>query len=424
MSENVESLLHSLQDTNSKRVETLRRLAHHFRSEAKNHVAMIFLREAFRICTTREDLHALMDELSIIGFYANERRAAKWANQFCILMPHIPPPTRRQALHNEHFYLDALCVDRRSHQKLTVQMDEPYVPSNSCLLHDTASDRVVGIVRGVNYSINDHFRYSIRDPEGHLRSTNYWCEIEPDGTVVNSYPIRFQSEAVIRRLRSIHIHGLEDIRICFVGNQLYALAIDWEHCRHPNASMLLCHLNKDEHDQYVITKAVPILYQDHLMQKNWVLFTRDQQLFAVYSHHPLVVLHIDPENGAHRVVTEKFHPTYVLDQLRGSANPIRNRTDDGWLVLTHEVIDLDTRKYVHRFVEYDEPFEQVTRISEPFFFCHLFIEFSLSMFRRANSLTIVFSTRDNSLEWLHVNEDELPWLPTLDAWSHPLSIEA
>ena len=175
---------------------------------------------------------------------------------------------------------------------------------------------------------------------------------------------------------------------------------------HPSVILLNFEL---ERGKYVINKVHPITYNDHICQKNWTIFSQDSKLYALYSHHPLTILEIDPETYQHKVIKEKYS-NYNLSDIRGSANPIR--VGDEWIILVHEVVQKNTRKYYHRFLKYSSVWELID-ISEPFYFNELFVEFSLSIMydNNSNNLSIVYSTRDNTTEIMTIDYSRIPWLP-------------
>lgn len=416
--EAVECVLNALQDASNdnERFEILLQLATHYRVIGKNRIAIVFLRECMQFSLNFSQKCEFMNEISIVCFYAGDKEAAEYATQFCILQNGVPSFHRQQALSNQYYYLKPLSACKNSRrEQLTIPTDFPFISSSACLgYHPDHSNKIVGIVRGVNYSFDDQFRYTVRDVRGHLVTQNYWCELDSETRQLQtcySLPV-IDNNSIPPIIRESTVHGFEDIRMCVIGDKLYALAIDWERCRNGNASILLCHLTQNEsRKQYEITRAIPILYEDHLMQKNWTMFSKDNQLFVIYSHHPLVILQIDTESGEYTVVTNRPSVKYNLDQCRGSANPIRTPQDDGWWVLVHEVVQKDTRKYFHRFIHYNDSFE-VVRVSKPFYFHHLFVEFSLSVFLNAGKdfITIVYSTKDNTTELLSVPCIEIDWL--------------
>jgi hypothetical protein len=161
---------------------------------------------------------------------------------------------------------------------------------------------------------------------------------------------------------------------------------------------------------YMIDRVKPIRYRDEICQKNWVLYSENEKLYAVYSHHPLTILELDTKFvNTERVVMERYSP-YDLSRTRGSSIPVRVGND--YLFLTHEVIPKDTRKYYHRFLRYDNEWN-LKGVSEPFYLNNFYVEFSLSIMynRETDTLLIPFSTRDNTSEIVEMSYSSVNWLP-------------
>lgn len=407
-------------ETAADAIDVLCRLSHHLRCQGRNRTSLVFVNvalerldvESDRIDkTVADNLHArLMEELMIVGYYTGERRRSLMACEYLILNHNVPPGHRQQALNNHIFFIHPHPC-QQNHTRLMIPTSPPYISSSACLVYDQTSNNFEGIVRGVNYTIDKSFRYTIRDPNGHLRTQNYFIRVDRrTGDVKECREVSFaMNEVIIPKLREGTIHGLEDMRVICLDGAWWGLAVDWQHCRNNHGSMLLCRLGRDMRE---IDYAVPIQYEDHKLQKNWVMYTEPTDsvhIYMVYSHYPLTILQVNPCTGLWNVIVNKIDTTYNLDQVRGSANPVR--VHGTYLFLVHEVTQKDTRKYFHRWIEYDEKWE-VTRISEPFYFANLFVEFSLSVayLPDTDRLMIVYSSEDNSTEWVEVDRDDIPWI--------------
>jgi hypothetical protein len=189
---------------------------------------------------------------------------------------------------------------------------------------------------------------------------------------------------------------------------MYGLGVHWEYGQHNHPSIVFFHLPQ-KNDKYVIDRVMPITYKDDVCQKNWVLFSDGKDLCAIYSHHPLTILRIDTETGSTTVVKEQYSE-YDLSNIRGSAIPVR--VGDDWIVVTHEVVHRDTRKYFHRFLQYSSDWV-LKNVSEPFYFKRFYVEFTLSVMynEKENTLVIPFSTKDNSTELTTIPYQSIKWLP-------------
>lgn len=401
------------------RSETLYKLANHYRNKSNNNTSIMFIKQGLSIPYPNDLVlfleyqvyeHKFIEELGIVGYYVNKKHEGLLACQYLLLTKEIPEGVRNNASNNLYFYLNKLSEKNRSHQVLEFKVDQPYISSSPCLLYDSVNKKYKGVVRTVNYSIDDSFTYHIRDENNNVKTKNYWTELNEDGKVETLYEIN----NLTKPIRNSHIKGFEDVRICYVGDKLYGFAVDWENGTHNHPSVILLHFNLYE-DKYVIDKAIHINYMDHICQKNWTLFSDSNKLYAIYSHNPLTILEINPENGSYNVKTyptPDSYKSYNIGDMRGSANPLKLASGD-WLVLVHEVMyKYNTRKYYHRFLRYSSNWE-LTNISEPFYFNNLFVEFSLSIMYdfNNNDLIISYSSRDNSSELMKIKFNNIPWMP-------------
>jgi glycosyltransferase involved in cell wall biosynthesis len=394
------------------RSESLYRIANYYRLKGKNFSSLLYTKSGIGIEYPKDLLlfiefqvynYKFIEELSIIGYYTNKKLQASMACQYLLLTKDIPKDVKNTALSNNYFYLPTL--EWKTHKTLSLPTENPYISSSSCLfLNKNGGMR--GIVRSVNYSLNEKFVYSIRDSNNIVRTKNYWAEFDKNGNVLECYELKTN----IPKVRTSHIDGLEDIRCIFIENKLFGLSVDWEYGRNNHPSVILTGFEKDNSGKYFINKLLPITYNDNICQKNWVPFAENNKLFVVYSHHPLTILEVNTENGEYDVILEKYSD-YDLSNMRGSGIPVKLE-DGSWLFIVHEVVFKDTRKYYHRFLRYSKNWELLD-ISFPFYFKKLFVEFTLSLMYDKNNkeVFIPFSTKDNTTEYVSILYEKIGWLP-------------
>lgn len=394
------------------RSESLCAVINLYRNIGKNNLAMMYLEKALKIPYPSHLLlfinrhvynYLLMEELSIVSYYTPTPILGFFACQYIQLSKEeIPQHKKENTYSNMFFYLNP--YPWAFHKILQVPVDPIYKSSSSSLIL-SGNKHLRGIVRAVNYSITDDFQYIIRDENNFVKTKNYWAEFDRNYNLIHSYEIEYSQQPV----RSSHIKGLEDVRICLLGESLYGLAVDFEYGRnnHPSISLLTFGKTKNK---YFIDKITPITYNDHICQKNWVLYSENNKLFAVYSHHPLTILEINVKNGESTVIKEEFSE-YDLSKLRGSSVPVK-LPDGSWLFAVHEVIQKNTRKYFHRFLRYSKDWKLLD-ISLPFYIKTLFVEFTLSLCydKDTNMVILPFSTRDNTTEVVSINLKDIPWIP-------------
>lgn len=394
------------------RSETLFRMIHKYRMTSKNQLALMLLRTALQIDYPKDQVlfiehniyeYRLYEELSISGFYTPKRTISFMAGEYLFLGNNIPEQVKHQSLQNAFFYMAKLAC--KTHRTFAIEVDEPYKTSSSSLFKTKIG--YTGCVRAVNYSIDKQFKYHIRDPNGHVKTKNYWVTMDNSGNVMKKYEIVMSDTCP--KPRETHICGLEDLRVVKMGDGYLGLGISFEYGAHNHPSISLCVFKRDEKtSRQMIDALYPIRYRDHETQKNWAPFVQDGKLRAIYSYKPLVILEINPSNGDTSVVLQR-DPHLDLSQMRGSAIPMQ-LADGSWLVLVHQVMHRDTRKYFHRFLLYSNDWE-LREVSIPFYFQNLFVEFTLSMALEGNTLSIFYSTEDNTTEMMTTMINEIVWIP-------------
>jgi hypothetical protein len=347
----------------------------------------------------------IIEELSIVGYYiANKRDLAAAACQFLLMDKEVPHDAKNMARDNNFFYISK--PEWSSHVKFEFpEIDPVYKPSSSCLfLHDDThknNQGFKGVVRAVNYSISKNFEYTIRDPQNVVRTKNYWMQTRKG---VNEC---YEIECTAPALRTSHISGLEDLRIAWINDKPIGLAVDWERGKHNHPSVVIAHFTK-VNKKYVIDRTVATTYNQDHCQKNWVPFSDGEKLYAIYSHHPLIVLELDTETGKEKVIAEKYS-RYDLSSLRGSSIPVQLK-DGSWLIIVHEVMHKGIRKYFHRFLKYSKSWDLIS-ISYPFYFQNLFVEFTTSLTYSKGVISVPFSTEDNTCEVVTIPEEKISWVP-------------
>jgi glycosyltransferase involved in cell wall biosynthesis len=400
------------------RAETLYKIISKSRISGKNKSAVLFLTTALKIPYPKSMVlfvehhvynYKLLEELSIVGYYANKVFLSLLATQYIELSKNVPVDGKSQTRSNSLFYFNKMAWKNHINfvvpPSLTINQLNVYLPSSSCLypLSSGVND-FEGVVRAVNYSITNEFKYIIRDPQNVVRTKNYWVK------KVNGYTDYSEIICTAAPKRVSHISGLEDLRIVTINDKIYGLAVDWEYGEFNHPSVVVAHLMK-ENDKINIKKIVHTNYKNNICQKNWVPFTENGKLLAIYSHHPLTILEINPETG-HTTVQLIKELSIDSRNFRGSSIPFR--LDDGsYLMVIHEVIQKDTRKYFHRILKYSKNWD-LLEVSVPFFFQNLFVEFTLSLYVVGNLLTIPFSTKDNTFEMVNIELNNIQWLPQQD----------
>ena len=403
------------------RSETLFRIIHAYRLIGKNHLALMYLQTALKIPYPKDQVlfiehpiyqFRLLEELSICGFYTPKRLQGLIATDYLNLSKSVPSLVKQQAVSNLFFYMPKL--SEKTHQKFPFELgasSPQYLPSSASLFPvKSGNGGFMGNVRAVNYSLNQQFQYTIREEKGRVQTKNFWVHINKKGEVTKCYEVKLGKAC--KPVRDSHINGLEDMRLCKIGGDYIGLAVSFEYGKHNHPSICVCKYEQDDDNNYVISSVLPTDYEGDKVQKNWAPFVDGNALRAVYSHHPLTILEIDKKTGHTTMILKRELADFDLSSIRGSSSPIR-LPDGSWLMIVHEVLFRDTRKYIHRFMLYTSDWT-LKHISLPFFFNELFVEFCLSIAfsEKDQMVSIFYSTKDNSTEMMTIPISDIPWAPT------------
>jgi len=266
-----------------------------------------------------------------------------------------------------------------------------------------------GILRTVNYTIDLEGNYIY---DQYIETQNYWCVVDIEkNLVLTKKPIEMINSTYlyVNQPHISKVKGLEDGRFIIYKSKLYASFVSLEYGINPFHSIVLAHIDPN----FKITHLVPLRYLNNLIQKNWLPVIYKNKLCFIYSYDPFVLLHVDIYTG---YCTELIKATYNvnLKTFRGSAGPVQIGSKQ--LVLIHEVgFDKEksySRKYYHRFLEFDENFHLI-RISEPFYFHTLGIEFCLTLIylEQTNQILIYHTINDNKINKVLIDLNSIRWLP-------------
>ena len=314
---------------------------------------------------------------------------------------------------NSKFYINKLNKTNIFNLK-NFQNIEKYHNSSSSIYYNN-NGGYEGIIRTVNYSMSDTMNYSINTGE-YINTENFYVKLNSDFHVLEQYKINLVNE-VIEKInhKSSYVKGLEDSRYIEYRNEKYVISISLEYGEHPFPSIVLYKLD----DKYNINKLVIQKYNNNICQKNWCPVIYDDCLCYVYSYQPFILLKMNNETMLIEEYIKKDFPGYNFSNFRGSSNYILldsllnnnlNKTKY-YLTIVHEVITDSPRRYVHRFLKFDEKLNLID-ISIPFYFMEFFVEFVLSFDynKDEDCLIIPFSIKDNNTYLCKLKINDIEWL--------------
>lgn len=272
---------------------------------------------------------------------------------------------REQARQNLFFYArswqdlapDTQCL------RLDLPAGEPWALTNPSIV--AHADGYCGIVRGVNYQL-EQGRYTVRDPDGIVRTRNHWVEFDADLNVRDWHVMEDISS--LPRRKECRIHGFEDCRPFFTQGQWWASATARDLYPDDRARLVLLRLNAKHHIDHAQALHG---FGDQLHQKNWMPIPGERMRW-LYSCSPAFVMEADPHTGRLHVESGEV-PHLACEHWRGGGQLVP--WDKGWLGIIHEARDTPHgRHYLHRWILTDAQ-GVIQHHSLPFYLIQPGIEF-------------------------------------------------
>ena len=249
-------------------------------------------------------------------------------------------------------------------------------------------------VRLINYRIEPNGGYTM--PNGIVETKNAYLNLETMECVAK------MEEPLVNF--DTHIKGLEDLRLYKFQDKHYFTATSYKQFIQDKISIV--------HGEYDIATQTYKNYRGiesplkSDCEKNWVNIPGTNEF--IYSWSPLRIGTIQDNQF---LFTKEIRDTPPLFKLfRGSAPPIE--VNGRWLVLVHFVEYCQPRNYYHCFVELEKHSYKILKVSLPFVFEKIGIEFCISgrFIKETSELEYYFSSWDANPAKIRLSKDTLEWI--------------
>jgi hypothetical protein len=242
--------------------------------------------------------------------------------------------------------------------------------------------------------------------DAHLRTENYYCEINSDTLDVEK--CTWIDTKTFDKDPLWDFVGLEDARIVRWDGKLYISGVRRDTTTNGVGRMELSEIDVRHAAVKEINRVriPPPSGEDAYCEKNWMPFV-DLPFHYVKWSNPTEIVKFDPKTSKSETVSLSNHVWFDRD-FRGGSQVIS--FDDGYLALTHEVwlfnnnLGRKDGRYYHRFLYWNKNF-RLEKISHEFSILGANIEFSAGMCKQNNDILITFGFQDNGAYILKLNEN-------------------
>ena len=278
-------------------------------------------------------------------------------------------------------------------------------------------DKILVNLRHVNYTfyhsedkLFQHqygpLTYVHPEQDMHLRTTNYYCELDKSFNIVRFNKIDTSSFDNYEPLWDFV--GLEDARIFVWDHKLYVSGVRRDTTTNGQGRMELSEIVVDQDSVKEISRfRIPTPKDPNsYCEKNWMPIL-DLPYHYIKWSNPTEVVKINRENKTCETVYLGDRTSLQYD-LRGGSQVISWK--DYYLAVVHEV-DLFSSEvgrkdaiYRHRFILWDKNFN-IVKYSEDFDFMHAHVEFCVGLAKSGDDFLMTFGFQDNAAYLLKVPEN-------------------
>lgn len=405
------------------RAEPLVVLAQHYRTWSKNHIALMFARQAKRIPMPSDALfvekpahsYQPLEEIAITAYYTGDKEEGRRAAED-ILASRVDFAVHAQAARCVSFYASPLsrCALRmgvfsvplavRAKEDKFLGLEEPntteYLAKNPTLVE--LDGEVFVHVSLVNYHHERGVIFAPKDSDRIVRTRGVVLSWDPETNETKS-AVEPAWEMPDGWKPDVAVRGLEDQRWAVCNGRVWFTST----CFHVTGQPQVV-LGRTGFGFSGITRLLALKYEHAFScEKNWVPFSWNGGLYVIYSYDPVVVLEVDTETGAATEVSRKKSPRSA-SSFRGGTSPI-NTPWGMLLTIIHEVAHFpDRRVYMHRFVELSLDFEML-RCSKLFVFETAGVEYATGMLARAktDAVIITYGFDEREARWMEIGWDDI-----------------
>jgi len=385
-----ESLLEYLQQD----LQTTLHIVKYYADHNQHDLACFHAQKLMEITNTDAELWAEAAQLlSISAFYTTRyRELGKTMCEYLATSSTVPNHVRNLARNNNVYYAQPLTDMAPSWQaqRLGFATQEGWLPMNPSVC--SYQDKIYMIQRTVNYVVDKQGSYITYIPQGYADTQNYFVELDHNLNMVSRMPILHPENHPEPAWPMVQ--GFEDSRLFFWQGEPWCSSTVRDQNPQGLAQIALTRLVKySDHYKLADYRAIKPDFCPETYEKNWMPVVCDNELTWIYSSDPVRVV----DTQGHLICEHPVDP--AVDNFRGGY--VIGDFDQGYLAVIHESsIHGTLRKYLHRFVWYDQSF-RLQKYSDVFYLTNLGLEFVAGVTRHPVTKDVILSYGvGDSTSWL------------------------
>lgn len=253
--------------------------------------------------------------------------------------------------------------------------------SNTCIIPWKNGNYLLN-VRIVNYILNEQAQFLLPQGVNYFETHNLCVETANDLKQV-IFEKRFEN---IWK-QDCPYRGIEDIRFIEKDGKIFYIAT----ICHENRLMMSFHEYNKDNKSLEIQPIYSPYYRN--VEKNWSMFlNHENDLLFVYQWFPLEIGKI--EKNKLTIIHQKDYGLWFMSRIKGSSTGCLEKSSGLLWFLVHFHSDDKPRQYYHMFVLMNPSTYDIVRISSPFLFEDVKVQFGMGLVIEDERIIMTYTVFD------------------------------
>tara|TARA_Y100000591_G_scaffold247537_1_gene218643 strand:+ start:15965 stop:16975 length:1011 start_codon:yes stop_codon:yes gene_type:complete len=292
---------------------------------------------------------------------------------------------------------------------------------NASILYN--DNRLMMILRNVEYTLyhcegEQQFQsryegplsYYHRDDDLSLRTTNFYCELDPQTLKIIKYNKINTEKLDVKPIWNFI--GLEDARLIYWDNKYYACGVRRDTTTNGQGRMEMSELDiSDNYVKEINRNRIQVPDTNSYCEKNWMPI-KDKPFHFIKWTNPTELVKIDLSTNTSQPIYKSNNYIQLKYDLRGGSQLIP-WDDNTYIAIVHECKFISSNynkfkdaEYYHKFVIWNSDWS-IKFISKSFNFITAKVEFCTGLEQIDNDIVITFGFQDNACYAVKVTKKNL-----------------